>query len=100
MRRVCGYALTQVIDDTKAAKFDGHFATGSRAGDSRTDPNFDNVGQYLPAGFLLVATLEQLPATKGFTWSMTPGDDTPVYLLRTHGYDQIVPANVAAMPLP
>ena len=47
--------LSYVTDDVKAAKLAAHFATASRAGDSRGDAYFDNAGQDLLAGFLLAA---------------------------------------------
>lgn len=84
--------LSYVTDDVKAAKLAAHFASGSRAGDERADPYFDNAGQDLLAGFLLAAALGGLPITKVFTWTTTPGDDTPVDLLREHGYDQMADA--------
>jgi type IV secretory pathway TraG/TraD family ATPase VirD4 len=84
--------LSYVTDDVKAAKLAEHFATGSRAGDSRVDPYFDNAGQDLLAGFLLAAAVSGLPITKVFTWTTTPGDETPVDLLRAHGYDQMADA--------
>ena len=81
--------LSYVTDDLKAAKLAEHFASGSRAGDSRVDPYFDNAGQDLLAGFLLAAALDGRPITKVFTWTTTPGDDTPVDILRAHGYEQM-----------
>jgi type IV secretory pathway TraG/TraD family ATPase VirD4 len=81
--------LSYVTDDVKAAKLAEHFATGSRAGDARADPYFDNAGQDLLAGFLLAAAVANLPITRVFTWTTTPGDDTPVDILREHGYDQM-----------
>ena len=84
--------LSYVTDDVKAAKLAEHFATGSRAGDARADPYFDNAGQDLLAGFLLAAAVGGLPITKVFTWTTTPGDDTPVDLLRAHGYDHMADA--------
>jgi type IV secretory pathway TraG/TraD family ATPase VirD4 len=84
--------LSYVTDDVKAAKLAEHFATGSRAGDARADPYFDNAGQDLLAGFLLAAAVANLPITKVFTWTTTPGDDTPVDILREHGYDQMADA--------
>ncbi|WP_104135171.1 type IV secretory system conjugative DNA transfer family protein [Cryobacterium sp. Y62] len=84
--------LSYVTDDVKAAKLAEHFATGSRAGDSRADPYFDNAGQDLLAGFLLAAAVAGLPITKVFTWTTTPGDETPVDILRAHGYDQMADA--------
>jgi type IV secretory pathway TraG/TraD family ATPase VirD4 len=84
--------LSYVTDDVKAAKLAEHFATGSRAGDARADPYFDNAGQDLLAGFLLAAAVANLPITKVFTWTTTPGDETPVDLLRAHGYDQMADA--------
>ena len=66
--------LSYVTDDVKAAKLAAHFASGSRAGDARADPYFDNAGQDLLAGFLLAAALDGLPITKAFTWTTTPGD--------------------------
>ncbi|WP_104176934.1 type IV secretory system conjugative DNA transfer family protein [Cryobacterium sp. Y50] len=84
--------LSYVTDDVKAAKLAEHFATGSRAGDSRADPYFDNAGQDLLAGFLLAAAVAGLPITKVFTWTTTPGDEAPVDILRAHGYDQMADA--------
>lgn len=84
--------LSYVTDDVKAAKLAAHFASGSRAGDSRADPYFDNAGQELLAGFLLAAALDNLPITKAFTWTTTPGDDTPVDILRAHGYEEMADA--------
>ncbi|GHD46228.1 type IV secretory system conjugative DNA transfer family protein [Mycetocola manganoxydans] len=84
--------LSYVTDDVKAAKLAAHFASGSRAGDSRADPYFDNAGQDLLAGFLLAAALGDLPITKAFTWTTTPGDETPVDILREHGYEQMADA--------
>jgi type IV secretory pathway TraG/TraD family ATPase VirD4 len=84
--------LSYVTDDVKAAKLAEHFATGSRAGDARADPYFDNAGQDLLAGFLLAAAVANLPITKVFTWTTTPGDETPVDILREHGYDQMADA--------
>nr|WP_236900951.1 TraM recognition domain-containing protein [Cryobacterium arcticum] len=84
--------LSYVTDDVKAAKLAEHFATGSRAGDARADPYFDNAGQDLLAGFLLAAAVAGLPITKVFTWTTTPGDETPVDILREHGYDQMADA--------
>ena len=84
--------LSYVTDDVKAAKLAEHFATGSRAGDARADPYFDNAGQDLLAGFLLAAALDRLPITKVFTWTTTPGDETPVDILRAHGYEQMADA--------
>ena len=84
--------LSYVTDDVKAAKLAEHFATGSRAGDPRADPYFDNAGQDLLAGFLLAAAVAELPITKVFTWTTTPGDETPVDLLRSAGYDQMADA--------
>jgi len=81
--------LTYVTDDVKAARLAEHFASGSRAGDSRVDPYFDNAGQDLLAGFLLAAALDGSPITRVFTWTTTPGDDAPVGILRSHGYDQM-----------
>jgi type IV secretory pathway TraG/TraD family ATPase VirD4 len=81
--------LSYVTDDVKAARLAEHFASGSRAGDSRVDPYFDNAGQDLLAGFLLAAALDRSPITRVFTWTTTPGDDTPVSILRAHGYDQM-----------
>lgn len=84
--------LSYVTDDVKAAKLAAHFASGSRAGDMRADPYFDNAGQDLLAGFLLAAALDDLPITKAFTWTTTPGDETPVDILRQHGYEQMADA--------
>lgn len=84
--------LSYVTDDVKAAKLAEHFATGSRAGDARVDPYFDNAGQDLLAGFLLAAAVAGLPITKVFTWTTRPGDETPVDLLRAHGYEQMADA--------
>ena len=84
--------LSYVTDDVKAAKLAAHFASGSRAGDARADPYFDNAGQDLLAGFLLAAALDGLPITKAFTWTTTPGDETPVDILREHGYEQMADA--------
>ena len=84
--------LSYVTDDVKAAKLAAHFASGSRAGDSRADPDVDNAGQDLLAGFLLAAALGNLPITKAFTWTTTPGDETPVDILRQHGYEQMADA--------
>ncbi len=84
--------LSYVTDDVKAAKLAEHFATASRAGDARADPYFDNAGQDLLAGFLLAAAVAGLPITKVFTWTTTPGDETPVDILRAHGYDQMADA--------
>ena len=84
--------LSYVTDDVKAAKLAAHFASGSRAGDSRGDAYFDNAGQDLLAGFLLAAALENLPITTTFTWTTVPGDDEPVRILRRHGYDQMADA--------
>ncbi|WP_104134096.1 type IV secretory system conjugative DNA transfer family protein [Cryobacterium sp. Y62] len=84
--------LSYVTDDVKAAKLAEHFASGSRAGDARADPYFDNAGQDLLAGFLLAAALAGLPITKVFTWTTMPGEETPVDILRAHGYDQMADA--------
>ncbi|MFL2002057.1 type IV secretory system conjugative DNA transfer family protein [Microbacterium sp. A1-JK] len=84
--------LSYVTDDTKAAKLADHFASGSRAGDARADPYFDNAGQDLLAGFLLAAALDGRPITTAFTWTTRPGDDTPVEILRDHGYHQMADA--------
>lgn len=84
--------LSYVTDDVKAAKLAAHFASGSRAGDSRGDAYFDNAGQDLLAGFLLAAALDDLPITTAFTWTTTPGDDEPVRILRRHGYAQMADA--------
>jgi len=84
--------LSYVTDDVKAAKLAEHFASGSRAGDARADPYFDNAGQDLLAGFLLAAALAELPITKVFTWTTMPGEETPVDILRAHGYDQMADA--------
>lgn len=81
--------LSYVTDDMKAARLAEHFACGSRTGDSRVDPYFDNAGQDLLAGFLLAAALDGSAITRVFTWTTTPGDDTPVGILRAHGYDQM-----------
>jgi type IV secretory pathway TraG/TraD family ATPase VirD4 len=81
--------LSYVTDDVKAARLAEHFASGSRAGDSRVDPYFDNAGQDLLAGFLLAAALDGSPVTRVFTWTTTPGDETPVDILRAHGYHQM-----------
>lgn len=84
--------LSYVTDDVKAAKLAEHFATGSRAGNAQADPYFDNAGQDLLAGFLLAAAVADLPITKVFTWTTRPGDETPVDILRAHGYDQMADA--------
>lgn len=84
--------LSYVTDDVKAAKLAAHFASGSRAPDSRGDAYFDNAGQDLLAGFLLAAALEELPITTAFTWTTTPGDDQPVRILRRGGYEQMADA--------
>lgn len=84
--------LSYVADDVKAAKLAAHFASGSRAGDARADPYFDNAGQDLLAGFLLAAALDGRPITTAFTWTTRPGDDTPVEILREHGYHQMADA--------
>lgn len=81
--------LSYVTDDVNAAKLAAHFASGSRAGDSRGDAYFDNAGQDLLAGFLLAAALERRPITTAFTWTTVPGDDEPVRILRRHGYEQM-----------
>ncbi|PVZ93316.1 conjugal transfer protein [Amnibacterium flavum] len=81
--------LSYVTDDVKAAKLAAHFASGSRASDSRGDAYFDGAGQDLLAGFLLAAALENLPITTAFTWTTSPGDDEPVSILRRFGYDQM-----------
>ena len=84
--------LSYITDDVKAAKLAAHFASGSRAGDSRGDAYFDNAGQDLLAGFLLAAALQNLRITQAFTWTTTPGDDEPVRILRRHGYEQMADA--------
>jgi type IV secretory pathway TraG/TraD family ATPase VirD4 len=84
--------LSYVTDDVKAARLAEHFATGSRAGDTRADPYFDNAGQNLLAGFLLAAALADLPITTAFTWTTQPGEEEPVDILRAHGYAQMADA--------
>jgi len=84
--------LSYVTDDVKAAKLAEHFASGSRAGDARADPYFDNAGQDLLAGFLLAAALANLPITTVFTWTTMPGEEAPVDILRAHGYSQMADA--------
>jgi type IV secretory pathway TraG/TraD family ATPase VirD4 len=84
--------LSYVTDDVKAAKLAAHFATASRAGDSRGDAYFDNAGQDLLAGFLLAAALDGLPITTAFSWTTIPGEDEPVRILRRHGYEQMADA--------
>lgn len=81
--------LSYVTDDVKAARLAEHFASGSRSGDSRVDPYFDNAGQDLLAGFLLAAALDGSPITRVFTWTTAPGDEAPVDILRAHGYEQM-----------
>ena len=60
----------------------------SRARDARADLYFDNAGQDRLAEFLLAAAIAGLPITKVFTWTTTLGEETPVDILRAHGYDQ------------
>jgi type IV secretory pathway TraG/TraD family ATPase VirD4 len=84
--------LSYVTDDVKAARLAEHFATGSRAGDTRADPYFDNAGQNLLAGFLLAAALADMPITAAFTWTTQPGEEEPVYILRRFGYEQMADA--------
>jgi len=84
--------LSYVTDDVKAARLAEHFATGSRAGDTRADPYFDNAGQNLLAGFLLAAALADLPITTAFTWTTQPGEEEPVDILRAHRYAQMADA--------
>jgi type IV secretory pathway TraG/TraD family ATPase VirD4 len=84
--------LSYVTDDVKAAKLAAHFAAGSRTPGAATDAYFDNAGQDLLAGFLLAAALDDMPITTAFTWTTRPGDDSPVVILRKHGYEQMADA--------
>jgi type IV secretory pathway TraG/TraD family ATPase VirD4 len=84
--------LSYVTDDVQAAKLAAHFASATRPPGSRIDAYFDAAGQDLLAGFLLAAALDHHPITKAFTWTTTPGDETPVDILRAHGYEQMADA--------
>lgn len=81
--------LSYVTDEVRAAKLAEHFATGSRDPGARTDAFFDPAGQDLLAGLLLAAALDHRPITQAYTWTTRPTDETPVDILRRHGYDLI-----------
>lgn len=78
--------LSYVTDEVKAARLAEHFAAGTRDPGARTDAFFDPAGQDLLAGLLLAAALDQLPITQVYTWVTRPTDETPVDILRTHGF--------------
>ncbi|GAB3918917.1 hypothetical protein GCM10011575_28940 [Microlunatus endophyticus] len=78
--------LSYVTDDVKAARLAEHFAAGTRDPGARTDAFFDPAGQDLLAGLLLAAALDQLPITRVYTWVTRPTDETPVDILRSHGF--------------
>jgi len=78
--------LSYVTDEVKAARLAEHFAAGTRDPGARTDAFFDPAGQDLLAGLLLAAALDHLPITQVYTWVTRPTDETPVDILRTHGF--------------
>jgi type IV secretory pathway TraG/TraD family ATPase VirD4 len=78
--------LSYVTDEVKASRLAEHFATGTRDPGARTDAFFDPAGQDLLAGLLLAAALEQYPITQVYTWVTRPTDETPVDILRSHGF--------------
>lgn len=78
--------LSYVTDEVKAAKMAGHFASGSREPGARTDAFFDPAGQDLLAGLLLAAALDGRSITDVYTWVTRPTDETPVDILREHGF--------------
>lgn len=78
--------LSYVTDEVKASRLAEHFAAGTRDPGARTDAFFDPAGQDLLAGLLLAAALDHLPITQVYTWVTRPTDETPVDILRTHGY--------------
>ncbi|KAB1636129.1 type IV secretory system conjugative DNA transfer family protein [Pseudoclavibacter terrae] len=78
--------LSYVTDEVKAAKLAEHFSAGSRDPGAKTDAYFDPAGQDLLAGLLLAGALDGRPITVVYTWLTRPTDDTPVGILRQHGY--------------
>ncbi|MBO9553830.1 TraM recognition domain-containing protein [Cellulomonas sp.] len=78
--------LSYVTDEVRAARLAEHFAAGSRDPGARTDAFFDPAGQDLLAGLLLAAALDGRAITDAYSWLTRPTDETPVDILRDHGY--------------
>jgi type IV secretory pathway TraG/TraD family ATPase VirD4 len=78
--------LSYVTDEVKASRLAEHFAAGTRDPGARTDAFFDPAGQDLLAGLLLAAALDRRPITQVYTWVTRPTDETPVDILRSHGF--------------
>lgn len=92
--------LSYVTDEVRAARLAEHFAAGSRDPGARTDAFFDPAGQDLLAGLLLAAALDGRSVADVYSWLTRPTDETPIDILRDHGYrltaDQV--AGVVSAP--
>lgn len=77
--------LSYVTDETRAAKLADHFASGSRAGDARTDAYFEPAGQDLLAAMLLAAAVGERPITDVYAWLSDQGNEDAADLLRENG---------------
>ncbi|MBT2519061.1 TraM recognition domain-containing protein [Streptomyces sp. ISL-90] len=77
--------LSYVTDETKAAKLADHFASGSRAGDARTDAYFEPAGQDLLTAMLLAAAVGDRPITDVYLWLSDQQNETPADLLKDNG---------------
>ncbi|MDQ4490780.1 TraM recognition domain-containing protein [Sinomonas sp. ASV486] len=92
--------LSYVTDEVRAARLADHFAAGSRGPDAKTDAYFDPAGQDLLACLLLAAALDGLPITQVHTWLTRPAEDTPVDILKAHGYTQTADAVAGVVNAP
>lgn len=88
--------LSYVTDEVRAANLAEHFASGSHEAGAKTDAFFTPAGQDLLAGLLLAAALDNRPITDVYLWLTDPTNETPIDVLRDHGFD-LTAAQVAGV---
>lgn len=79
--------MDRSAQEMKAATLSGIFADSINGDRARRDPFFDPTGQRLVTGLVLAAAMERLPLPVIYSWATDDKDQTPVELLRKHGFD-------------
>lgn len=72
--------------EARAEKLAGQFVNSARLPGAKLDAYFDKAAESLIGLLLLAAACGEYPLTQVYTWLTRPTDETPIDLVRDHGF--------------
>lgn len=92
--------LTFAVDDTRAMELAGVFAASAQDRDATSDAYFGPKGREVLASLLLAGAHGGFTLGDVYRWAATVRDDTPVSVLRDHGYGLLADGLAADLDAP